>query len=63
MRILLARIVWAVSTLAHGFWRAGSHFQHVFGAILILVYAVVLLPLALVRRTPSDEDESVSARE
>ena len=50
MRNLMASILLATSTLAHAFWRARSKLHHVFGAILVLLVTVIVLPVSLVRR-------------
>ena len=50
MRNLIASLLIAVSALAHAFWRAGSKLHHVFGAILLLSTAAVILPVSIARR-------------
>ena len=51
MRNLIASILLATSTLAHGFWRASSKLHHFFGAILVAIIAIIVLPISLIRRT------------
>ena len=51
MRNLIASLLLAASTLAHGFWRAGSMLHHFFGVILVAIVAVIVLPISLIRRT------------
>ncbi len=50
MKNLTASFLLAVSILAHGFWRAGNKLHHFFGAILVVLVAVVVFPVAIVRR-------------
>ena len=53
MRNLVASILLAVSTLAHGFWRAGSKLHHIFGAFLVVLVALIVFPVAIIRRVVS----------
>lgn len=46
----IASILLATSTLAHGYWRAGSKLHHFFGAILVAIVAVIVLPISLITR-------------
>ena len=50
MRGVAAVLILATSTLAYGFWRAGSRLHHVFGAVVILMVAMIAVPAALAKR-------------
>jgi hypothetical protein len=50
MRRMAMVLALALSTLAHGFWRAGDRLHHLFGGALVLVAAVSLPGTALCRR-------------
>ena len=53
MRNLIASILLATSALAHGFWRAGNKLHHFFGAILVAIVAIIVLPISLIRQNSS----------
>lgn len=57
MRILTASVLLALSILAHGFLRAGNKLHHFFGAILVVLVAVIVFPAAIVRRAMSKRDQ------
>ena len=50
MRNLIASLILATSTLAHGFWLTGNKLHHFFGAVLLATVAVIVLPVSLVKR-------------
>jgi hypothetical protein len=50
MRKKLTALLLSLSTVAHGYWRAGNKLHHIFGLILALLVALIMVPYSLFRR-------------